>query len=145
MVMKKNVLFGLLIVVVCSFVVLGCSTPPAPAPVTETPKGLILDGATNHTVVRGDTLADIAASKYGGSNMYFFPLIRLANASTVPDPDVIEVGTKLVVPDLQRNLDNAGANALVRADLLNVAAQYERQGKPNAASTLKSLATRISR
>jgi LysM repeat protein len=146
-VMKKNVIFSLLIVVVCSLAVLGCGTPPAaaPAPVTAVPQGLVLDGATNHTVVRGDTLADIAATKYGGSNMYFFPLIRLANAGTVPDPDVIEVGTKLVLPDLQRNLDNVGANALIRADMLSVAAQYERQGKPNAASTLRSLATRISR
>jgi hypothetical protein len=148
MVMKENVLFSLLIIVVCSFVVLGCGTPPAaaaPAPVAEVPRGLVLDGATNHTVVRGDTLADIAATKYGGSNMYFFPLVRLANASTVPDPDVIEVGTRLTLPDLQRNLDSVGANALVRADMLSIAAQYERQGKPNAASTLRSLATRISR
>jgi Tfp pilus assembly protein FimV len=145
--MKKTALFSLLIVVVCSFVVLGCGTVPAaaPAPVAEVPRGLVLDGAKTHTVVRGDTLADIAASNYGGSNMYFFPLIRLANASTVPDPDVIEVGTKLTIPDLQRNLDNVGANALIRADTLSIAAQYERQGKPNAASTLRSLATRIAR
>ena len=148
--MKKNALFGLLIIAI--LVVTGCGTPPAPAsepppppPRVETPQGLVLDGAANYTVVSGDTLADIAARRYGGSNMYFFPLIRLANASAVPDPDVIEVGTNLVIPDLQRNLDNAGANVLIRADMLAIAGQYERQSKPNAAATLRNLATRLSR
>ena len=148
--MKKNALFGLLIIAI--LVVTGCGTPPAPAsepppppPRVETPQGLVLDGAANYTVVSGDTLADIAARRYGGSNMYFFPLIRLANARAVPDPDVIEVGTNLVIPDLQRNLDNAGANVLIRADMLAIAGQYERQSKPNAAATLRNLATRLSR
>ena len=77
--------------------------------------------------------------------MYFFPLIRLANASIVPDPDEIEVGTNLVIPDLQRNLDNPVANGLVRVDMLAIAGQYENQGKPNAAQTLRNLATRLSR
>jgi hypothetical protein len=148
--MKKRIVFGLLMVV-CSLVIIACGSSPAPAPVAQTPppaeqpRGLVLDGAGNYTVVRGDTLAGIAASKYGGSNMYFFPLIRLANASAVTDPDVIEVGTTLVIPDLQRNLNNAGANALIRADMLAIASQYEKQGKPNAASTLRNLATRISK
>ena len=153
--MKKNVIFCLLIIALSIFVVTGCSTPaatPAPAPAPqappptkETPAGLVLDGATNYTVNKGDTLADIAASKYGGANMYFFPLIRLANANAVPNPDVIEPGTNLVIPNLQRNLDNVGANVLIRADMLAIAGQYENQGKPNAAQTLRDLALRLSR
>ena len=161
--MKKNVVFGLLIIALSILVFAACvgePTPkpeplteptPAPSPApTPTPTvvgdgRLDLTGATNYTVVNGDTLAEIAARRYGGSNMYFFPLIRLANASVVQDPDVIEVGTNLVIPDLQRNLDNVGANALIRVDMLAVANQYERQGKPNAAQSLRSLATRLSR
>ena len=151
--MKKRIIFGLFIVALSVLVVAGCATPapkpaaaaPTKAPAAETPQGLVLDGAANYTTVKGDTLADIAASRYGGSNMYFFPLIRLANASVVPNPDEIEIGTNLVIPNLQRNLDNVGANALIRVDMLAIAGQYERQGKPNAAQTLRNLATRLSK
>jgi len=150
--MKKNAIVTLLIVVLSILVIAGCDTnkgikPPTepPPPTNQQPQGLVLDGAANYTVVKGDTLADIAAKRYGGSNMYFFPLIRLANANAVPDPDVIEVGTPLAIPDLQKNLDNPGANALVRADMLAIADRYERQSKPNAAKTLRNLATRISK
>jgi Tfp pilus assembly protein FimV len=149
--MKKNYLFGLLIIALSVLVVVGCGTAPAPAPaaaapapapVVEQPQGLVLDGAANYTVARGDTLADIAASRYGGSNMYYFPLIRLANARAVPNPDAIEVGTNLVIPNLQRNLSNAGAMQLIRQDMRAIAAQYDNQGKPKAAATLRNLANR---
>jgi hypothetical protein len=150
-IMKKNVVLGLLIAL-SILALAGCPPPPikddpvpAPTPKAEQPQGLVLDGASNYTVAKGDTLADIAASKYGGSNMYFFPLIRLANAGAVSDPDSIEVGTNLVIPNLQRNLDSAPANALIRADMLAIAGQYEKQSKPNAAATLRNLATRLSK
>ena len=148
--MNKKVVFGLLIIALSFLVIAGCATSPAPEPAPEPapaptrPDGLILDGAGNYTVVRGDTLADIAARRYGESNMYYFPLIRLANANVVSDPDVIEVETVLVIPDLQRNLNDAGAARLVRADILAVAGQYDRQSKPNAAERLRNLASRIS-
>ncbi|MDR1143772.1 MAG: LysM peptidoglycan-binding domain-containing protein [Spirochaetaceae bacterium] len=149
----KKVFFGLLIVLI-SFVVVACGgTPaPAPAPVADVPppppppRGvIILDGASNYTVIKGDTLSNLAAGKYGEANRYFFPLIQLGSAGIVKDPDVLEVGDKLVIPELQRNLNDAGANAAVRAAMLATAAQYERQGKPNAASILKNLAARISK
>jgi hypothetical protein len=148
----KKVFFGLLVVLV-SIVVIACGgvPAPAPAPVAEVPpppppRGvIILDGASNYTVVKGDTLSDIAASKYGGSNRYFFPLIQLGSANVVKDPDVIEVGDTLVIPDLQRNLNDTGASAAIRSAMLVTASQYEKQSKPNAATTLRNLATRISK
>ena len=149
--MKKNVVFGLLIIALSILVFAGCGSAPAPkpepapapAPVAEQPKGLILDGAANYTVARGDTLADIAAGRYGESNMYYFPLIRLANANVVTDPDVIEPGTSLIIPDLQRNLNSDGAKALIKTDMQAIADQYERQSKPNAAARLRNLAGRL--
>jgi len=102
------------------------------APKTVTAGDIVLDGATNYTVVRGDTLSKIAAARYGQGNLLFFPLIRLANAGAVSDPDVIEVGTSLVIPNLQRNLDNPGAKAAIKADTSATADQYERQGKQGA-------------
>ena len=157
--MKKSAIFYLLIITLSILVFAGCGSAPKSAPITapastpepaqeakpavEQPGGLVLEGAANYTVVRGDTLADIAARRYGGSNMYYFPLIRLGNAVAVPDPDEIEVGTNLLIPDLQRNLGNNGARALIKQDMLNIAAQYERQRKPNAAARLRSLSNSL--
>jgi len=93
---------------------------------------LVLDGATNYTVVRGDSLSKIAAARYGQRNMLYFPLIRAANTGVVSDPDVIEVGTTLVIPNLQRNLENPGAVAKIREETAATADQYERQGKAGA-------------
>jgi len=121
----------------------GTSTGTATTPTVPQSKDLILDNATNYVVVRGDTLSGIAAVKYGGSNMFFFPLIRLGNANIVPDAEVIEVGTNLVIPDLQKNLNNAGAKALLREDMLSIARQYERINRPNSAAILKRLANRL--
>jgi len=155
--MKKSIVMAL--ITVCILAIAGCPgkpppvaptqpKPPAPAPTTTTTAptvsdGLVLDGAANYTVVSGDTLAEIAARRYGGTNMYFFPLIRLANSGVVSDPDLIEPGTNLVIPQLQANLNSVSANALVRAEMLRTASQYDRQSKPNAAAKLRSLATRI--
>jgi hypothetical protein len=75
--------------------------------------------------------------------MYYFPLIRLANAGIVPDPDSIVPGTVLIIPNLQRNLDNGAARAAIRADMLNIAALYDRRGRPNAAAELRSLANTL--
>lgn len=152
---KKNIVLALITVFI--LVITGCPStpPPAPAPKPAAPPpeqpapvvsdGLVLDGAANYTVVSGDTLAEIAASRYGGTNMYFFPLIRVANSSVVSDPDLIEPGTNLVIPALQANLNSVSANAMVRAEMLRIASQYDRQSKPNAAARLRSLATRISK
>jgi LysM repeat protein len=145
--MKKRLVFGLLITALSIFVVVGCVEPPPPpeTPPPEVPPGLILDGAVNHTVVSGDTLYDLAASNYGGDNAWFFPLIRAANDKEVPNADVIEVGTNLVIPNLQRNLNSPPANGIIRVESLRIADQYEREGKPNAAIELRNLATRISK
>jgi len=152
--MKKTIMYVLPIVVLSIMLAVSCGGTPPPRPATPPPAqtetapatqpgALILEGAVNHTTASGDTLAEIAASRYGQANMYYFPLIRLANANVISDPDVIEPGTNLVVPNLQRNLDNPGARAAIRADMLSIAQQYERQSKPNAAATLRSMANRL--
>jgi len=97
---------------------------------------IILDGATNYTVVRGDSLSKIAAARYG--NMWYFPLIRLANASVVTNPDLIEVGTTLVIPNLQRNLDNPGAKKALENETRAISDWYAlEQGKLAPARALQ--------
>ncbi|MDR0301533.1 MAG: LysM peptidoglycan-binding domain-containing protein [Treponema sp.] len=157
--MNKRIPIFLFIVVFTLTLIAACGGTPAPVPAEPVPAAappqpqtqpqppakeeLVLDGAANHKVVFGDTLSGIAAKRYG--NLFYFPLIRLANTGVVSDPDVLKPNTNLVIPDLQKNLDNAGARALLRADMLAIAAQYEMQGKPNSAAELRALADKISK
>jgi hypothetical protein len=97
---------------------------------------IILDGAKDYTVVSGDTLSRIAVRNYGSANEYgyFFPLLMIASDVDVPDPDLIEPGMVLTIPDLQKNLDSADARAAIKAYLLDIAAIYNK--KDRAASAL---------
>jgi hypothetical protein len=148
---KKSLFFGLLIVVLSMLALVACPPPHPPAQQTVVappvvPKtGLVLDGAYNYTVVKGDTLSDIAAKSYGGSNMYFFALISLANPELIGHPDLIEPGMDLIVPQLEPNIDSDSASAMVRDEMHKHADLYERELKPNAATKLRQEATKISK
>jgi hypothetical protein len=107
---------------------------------------LILDGAVDYEVKAGDTLAAITRKFYGSekrfgvSNAYFFPLIMLASNDVVLDPDLIEPGMHLSVPDLQRNLDSAAARQAMKEFFADVAGVYERKGEEETRPNLKTLA-----
>jgi hypothetical protein len=88
---------------------------------------LILDGAETYTVVKGDTLSAITRRHYGAGNGYFFPLIMLASSDVVLDPDLLEPGMVLTIPDLQRNLNDAAAREKVKSFLSDIAGVYERK------------------
>jgi hypothetical protein len=102
-----------------------------PAPIYERHEvGIILTGALEYTVVKGDTLSKIARNHYGtGLNGYFFPLIIAAskNITDIVDPDQIEVGMKLVIPSLQENLDNPEARDNLKSLLKEIAGFYSRK------------------
>ena len=152
--MKKS-LFAVLIIA-CLLVIAGCVTPepkpaqvtaPVAAPVTIQPPpatlgDIILTGAKNHMAVRGDMLSLIAAREYGQENMYYFPLISLANPD-ITDPDVLAVEKNVIVPDLQANLNNPGARASIKAEILSTAEYYERKDKPRAAEELRNFAAKL--
>jgi hypothetical protein len=106
-------------------------------------EGLVLTGATSYKTASGDTLSLIAASKYGKDNMFYFPLIRLANANVVSNPDVIAVNVNLVIPDLQRNLNSAGAKKMLSDDMMSAATHYDRKNQPYAATELRNLAAKL--
>lgn len=65
--------------------------------------------AVTHTVKRGDTLWDLAATYLG--NPFRWPEIYRKNAARVQDPDVLEPGWVLVIAG-----DPAVSEAVVRAD-----------------------------
>ena len=96
---------------------------------------LILDGATDYVVKADEWLTKIARRFYGSekefgvANAYFFPLIMLASNEDVDDPDLIEPGMRLTIPDLQRNLDNADARQMMKEFFTDIAAIYEKKAQ----------------
>jgi hypothetical protein len=95
--------------------------PPAKEPVSG---DIILEGAKPYRVIWTDTLSKIACRQYGSQNGYYFPLIMLASRDVVRDPDVIVGGTRLTVPDLQRNLNDPGARQRLKMYINEVADLY---------------------
>lgn len=86
--------------------------------------GLILDGAKTYKVVRNDVLNQITRQFYGTNNGFYFPLIMLASSEVVVDPEEIEIGMELTIPDLQRNLNDSGARAKLKSFLSDIAEVY---------------------
>jgi LysM repeat protein len=99
---------------------------------------LILDGAKNHTVVKGDMLSAISRKYY--NNGFYFPLIMLASSAIVLDPDKIEPDMKLIIPDLQKNLDDARAKGKLKDFLKEIAVIYDNRNRPADAAGLRKLA-----
>jgi LysM repeat protein len=147
--MKKTIfvtmaIFAVLLAVSCK------STPPVesePEPESdsnmdtrfvnayETVLPLIYDGAQNYTVKSGDALTRIARNFYGRGNAFFFPLIMAASKDKqtvdIVDPDLIEPGMELVIPDLALNLANPGVKARIKTLLENVAKIYDEKPDTN--------------
>ena len=124
--------------------------PPTPAPVPAPAvqevyeyhvDGLILDGAITYIVRSGDTLAQIARTFYNSG--IFYPIILLASGDVVTDPDRIVPGMELIVPDLQRNLNDSEARAIIRNFLLDVAAIEENRNRHQTASSIRALANSL--
>lgn len=112
---------------------------------TEYSGALILDGAAAYTVSKGDSLSRIASRNYGFANMYYFPIIMLASQdiTSIKDPDQIEVGMKLRIPNLQRNLANAGARAKIKSYLGEIAVVYDNKDQSKAAQELRKEAGKL--
>ena len=110
--------------------------------VTRGNAGVITTGAANYTVQRGDTLANIASRRYGANNMDYFPLIRLVNARIIPNPDVIEPGLVIVIPNLQTNLNDSEVRAALKIEMNSTAARYDGR-YPQAAARLRALANSL--
>jgi hypothetical protein len=113
------------VLIVGILLLFACKSAPKAAATTEEAfknlydrfrKDLILDGAEKYTVESGDTLSAIAREKYP-SGMYY-PIIMLASSDVVLDPDLIEPGMELTVPNLQKNLDSPKAKANIKKFLI---------------------------
>ena len=72
---------------------------PAPAPAMEPMVEESGDGQLSYTVVRGDTLWDIASYRVIYGNPYQWPLIYKANSHQIDDADLIEPEQVLMIPE----------------------------------------------
>ena len=61
-----------------------------------------------HTVVAGETLSALALRFYGDAELYRL----IATASGIADPNVINVGQRLIMPDFTRYTVVAGRHAV---------------------------------
>jgi len=113
---------------------------------------LDLTGAREHTVVAGDTLSGIARQFFGAltnvgdagpQNGFYFPVIMMASDTHIVDPDMIEPGMRLTIPDLRRNLDNPVARQAIRDSLLEIAYVYGRRNRPVEEEGLRRLANSL--
>ena len=143
--MKKTVFVAALVLGLA--LVFACKTTQPKQQMTEEEKqfknlydrysrGLILDGAEKYTVVSGDTLSRIARAKYRDG--FEYPLIMLASRDVVLDPDKIEPGMELTVPNLQKNLDDAKARANLKEFLLEIAKVEDSRNRHDTAEGIRA-------
>jgi hypothetical protein len=100
----------------------------------------ILDDAQTYTVMKGDTLPAVVRRVYGAGNGYFFPLIALASGDVIPDAGVLEPGTKLTIPNLDKNLNDPGARQSLKSLLYDIADVYEKKEAAETREYKKQLA-----
>jgi len=105
------------------------------------PRGhIVLDNAQFYTVRRGDRLILIAKRFYGSEKGNYFPFIIAGTEEKIEDPDLIEIGQKLTIPDLQAAVSTEESRNYVKQTFYDVADKYEAKGKPGMASQLRAIA-----
>ena len=155
--MKKIFLFAIAIISImliasCASLTSSSESDPPPTPQNETEKALqtvyeryvetlILTGASNYTVKSGDTLSNIARDQY--KNGFYYPVIMLASNNVVLDPDKIEPGMRLTIPDLQRNLNDAGARSKIKEYLLEIADVEQKRNRADTATGIRNQANSL--
>ena len=102
---------------------------------------LILDEAETYTVQSGDTLSHIANSHYGDG--YYYPVIMLASRHVVLDPDKIQPGMELTIPNLEKNLADAKAKEGIKGIILDCAKIEDDRGRADTAKGLRDHANKI--
>jgi hypothetical protein len=97
---------------------------------------IILDGAVNYTVRSGDILTEIARNFYQDGSYY--PLIMMVCDDIVIDPDKIEPGMILTIPDLNRNIADTKAKYSMNSFFARIADIEEQRGRYNTAVLIRN-------
>jgi hypothetical protein len=91
--------------------------------------GLDFTGAGAYTVKSGDTLSEI--SKHAYNDGFYYPVIMLASRGVVINPDKIQPGMELTIPDLERNKANATSRRSMKNCLNGFATIEKNKANPN--------------
>lgn len=109
---------------------------------------LVLDGAETYEVQSGDRLTSIAKSHYGDDKGYYFPLIMLASNDVVKDPEFIQPGMQLTIPNFDANINNpevAKSLSPYFKDLAGVYKQKKTEAAPDIRQHLLEIADELSK
>jgi len=144
--MKRAV--SVVVLVISALVVMSCKTTKAESTDDSFRRAydkyashLILEGAETYTVENGDTLAHIANAQYGDG--FYYPIIMLASRHVVLDPDKIQPGMELTIPNLEANLADENAKEGVKGIILACADIEENRGRAETAAGLREHANKI--
>jgi len=91
--------------------------------------GLDYTGAVTYTVKKGDTLSKISWRVYNDG--FYYPVIMLASKGVVVNPDKIEPGMELTIPDLEINKANVNCRKSIKNCLNGLADLEKARLKPN--------------
>jgi len=91
--------------------------------------GLDLTGAGVYTVKSGDTLSKISSHAY--NDAFYYPIIMLASRGVVINPDKIQPGMKLIIPDIERNKAEAAGRRSMKNCLNGFASIEKAKSNPN--------------
>jgi len=91
--------------------------------------GLDLTGAGTYIVKSGDTLSNISGHAY--NDAFYYPIIMLASRGVVINPDKIQPGMELTIPDLGRNKANASSRKSMKNCLNGFANIEKTKANPN--------------
>lgn len=97
--------------------------------------GIILNGAAYYTVRTGDTLNGIARRMYQDGSLY--PLIMMVSGN-VKDPDEIDPGQQLIIPDLRINMNDTTARQSINRYFLDIARIEEQRGRIKTAELIRN-------
>ena len=102
---------------------------------------LVLDGAETYVVQKGDTLTSITKKFYAGEdeNGYYFPMIMLASRGVVSDPELIEPGMKLTIPNFDKNIKDRKVAKKLSPFFKDLTGVYKQKDTPAAADILPHL------
>jgi len=129
--MKKILLAALIISVMLAA---SCTSPPKDMDeqyknLYDANTGLDFTGASTYTVKKGDTLSDI--SKHAYNDAFYYPIIMLASRGVVINPDKIQPGMELTIPDLERNKANPNSKKSMKNCLNGFANIEKNKANPN--------------
>ena len=145
--MKKTLIFAVIIV---SLLAVSCkSTPKTAADITDEyfysvynrySSGLNLAGADSYTVRSGDSLVSISQQFYNTG--YYYPVIMLASKDIIKDPDKLQPGMLLTIPNLENN-KTASAIRSIKGVMNDCADIDELRGRSATAKGLRDLAASL--